>query len=138
LDKLERLILSVNPLKTLKENVFNKLGNLKGLHLWSCQLESLPAKVFSKLTKLEKIELGRNQLTYLDKELFANNLELKRISLNGNKLQKIDIDFTELPNIEEILMSDNDCIKLSYHKPRYWNTKSIQEFQSAINQNCSS
>jgi Leucine-rich repeat (LRR) protein len=137
LEKLEGLYLAGNPLKTLKENVFDKLGNLKQLHLNGCQLESLPTKIFSKLTKLEKIRLGRNQLTHLDKELFANNLELKTISLNGNKLQKIDVDFTKLPNIEYISMRDNDCINFSYGKTESWApTHSIQEFQSAINQNC--
>jgi Leucine-rich repeat (LRR) protein len=141
LKKLHELDLGGNRLKTLKENIFDKLGNLKQLSLRVCQLESLPAKVFSKLTKLEWIDLNDNQLTYLDKELFANNLELKGIILDYNKLQKIDVDFKKLPNIEHIGIWDNDCINLRYNKTGTSTqtlTNSIQEFQSEINQNCSS
>jgi Leucine-rich repeat (LRR) protein len=138
LEKLEFLDLSKNPLKTLKKNVFEKLGNLKKLHLVGCQFQSLPAKIFSKLTKLETIDLWGNQLTHLDKELFTKNLELKKIYLGQNKLQKIDVDFTKSSDIKEIKMRDNDCINWTYDKTGSFaaSTKSIQDFQSAINQHC--
>jgi Leucine-rich repeat (LRR) protein len=139
LKELEELDLSENPLRTLKQNVFGNLGKLKTLSLSYCQLESLPAKIFSKLTQLEEIDLEHNQLTHLDKTFFANNLKLKEIHLNANKLQNIDVDFTSLVNIESIIMRRNDCINLSYYKtgPRTIpSTNSIQEFQSAINRDC--
>jgi Leucine-rich repeat (LRR) protein len=138
LNKLEIFDLSQNPLKTLKKNVFDKLENLRDLDLGYCELESLPEKIFSKLTKLEEINLWGNELTHLKKELFVNNLELKKISFHDNKLQKIDVDFTKLPNIKEIWMTSNDCVNLYYHETYSdaSSTNSIQEFQSAINQNC--
>ncbi|GAB6024276.1 TOLL-like receptor [Chamberlinius hualienensis] len=106
---LEILILNENPLKTLKNNSFCHLRNLKDLHLCNCSLKSIDADAFFNLFKLEFLNLNDNQLNRIPYYPYIKSLQLLDIANNTlnsienmehfQKLKVVDLSYNKIKEI---------------------------------------
>lgn len=133
---LEKLILHNNPIKVIAEDTFYDMPKIRELSLENCKIEQLPANAFKNLKKLQVLYLGKNKLTHLQPGLFANNLDMSLLWINRNKINRIDVNFTKIPYLDELNLSKNVCINLS-SCPRSWCTvASVQDIQNSVDRNC--
>jgi Leucine-rich repeat (LRR) protein len=131
LAKLEKLYLNHNKIEFLPENVFNDLPNLIRLCLDVNQIKNLPENIFKNLRKLKTISFDINKIEYLPRNLFANNLELERILASRNPLKTIDADFTNIPTLNRLDLTNATCIDF-WAKSR----TEIVRAQQIINEQC--
>lgn len=162
IQRIRKLSLSDNPLKTLKHNLFFDVILLKSVRLQNCELDNLPREIFSKLEQLIDLDISRNQLTslycrifaanpvlanincahknltHLHKDLFATNIHLERVNFEGNNLKIIEVNFDNLQRLITLDFTGNDCIKTGYFflSGKDGVTKQVQQVQGKINESC--
>ncbi|XP_070574425.1 toll-like receptor 13 [Ptychodera flava] len=83
LKSLEELLLGNNCYKSVEEDTFDHLVNLRMLNLSYAMIEYLPSKIFQKLNKLEALYLSPTRLKEIPNDALAF-LSLKRLYLGGN------------------------------------------------------
>lgn len=84
-ERLRILILSGNPLGTLRNLQFPVLQHLRNLELERCSLTEIHGQAFARLTGLESLKLDANQLEYLEASVISGLSHLKTLSLDGNR-----------------------------------------------------
>lgn len=84
-ERLRILILSGNPLATLRRHQFPVLQHLRNLELQRCSLKEIHGEAFVHLTGLESLRLDQNQLEYLEVSVIASLPRLKTLTLDGNQ-----------------------------------------------------
>lgn len=133
MEQLELLRLGFIGFEFLPEDVFQDLPNLQVLDLAGNRIKNFPAEVFKNLRKLKKVDFRYNKIEHLPKDLFADNLELDEIRACNNPFKTIDVNFTELPKLKQLDLSNAGCINfLANDKAK------VQEAQRIINRNCTS
>ena len=84
--RLDSLWLQGNRLRTLPEDVFRGLGNLRALLLNRNSLVALPEGVFRGLSHLQVLLLSDNSIASLPEEIFQGLSRLEELRLDGNRL----------------------------------------------------
>ncbi|KYN03065.1 Leucine-rich repeat-containing protein 24 [Cyphomyrmex costatus] len=84
-ERLRILILSGNPLGTLRNLQFPVLQHLRNLELQRCSLTEVHGQAFARLTGLEFLKLDTNQLEYLESSVISGLSRLKTLTLDGNR-----------------------------------------------------
>lgn len=84
-ERLRILILSGNPLGTLRNLQFPVLQHLRNLELQRCSLIEVHGQAFARLTGLEFLKLDTNQLEYLEASVISGLSRLKTLTLDGNR-----------------------------------------------------
>ena len=84
-ERLRILILSGNPLGTLRNLQFPVLQHLRNLELQRCSLTEVHGQAFARLTGLEFLKLDTNQLEYLESSVISGLARLKTLTLDGNR-----------------------------------------------------
>ncbi|KAG5318637.1 LRC24 protein, partial [Pseudoatta argentina] len=84
-ERLRILILSGNPLGTLRNLQFPVLQHLRNLELQRCSLTEVHGQAFARLTGLEFLKLDTNQLEYLESSVISGLSRLKTLTLDGNQ-----------------------------------------------------
>lgn len=84
-ERLRILILSGNPLGTLRNLQFPVLQHLRNLELQRCSLTEVHGQAFARLTGLEFLKLDANQLEYLETSVISGLSRLKTLTLDGNR-----------------------------------------------------
>lgn len=85
--KLEKVDLSSNLIRGIKETVFYDAPNLKILDLSENQISDFSSNAFDKLSRLKMLDLSRNQITTIPFELFQPLTGIVDINLRYNRLQ---------------------------------------------------
>ncbi|XP_051174973.1 leucine-rich repeat-containing protein 24-like [Leptopilina boulardi] len=83
-ERLKTVILSGNPLGTLKSYQFPTLKHMRNLELQRCSLKEIHKLAFVKLDGLESLNLDNNLLQYIDVTLVSSLPKLKTLSLTNN------------------------------------------------------
>ena len=108
---LDQLSVAYNELKQLPTRI-GQLSNLSGLSLDYNQLEDLPES-FVNLNRIYHLNLANNQFMEVPKEIRALQ-RLNKLNLSGNPLDSIpDWVFTELPNLNRLILSESLASSLS-------------------------
>ena len=84
--RLDSLWLQGNRLRTLPEDVFRGLGNLRALLLNRNSLVALPEGVFRGLSHLQVLLLSDNSIASLPEGIFQGLSRLEELRLDGNRL----------------------------------------------------
>ncbi|XP_078036993.1 uncharacterized protein LOC144470062 [Augochlora pura] len=84
-ERLRILILSGNPLASLRSHQFPVLAHLRTLELQRCSLSEIHGKAFVHLTGLESLRLDQNELEYVDAAVISNLPRLKTLTMDGNR-----------------------------------------------------
>ena len=84
--RLDSLWLQGNRLRTLPEDVFQGLGNLRALLLNRNSLVALPEGVFRGLSHLQMLLLSDNSIASLPEGIFRGLSRLEELRLDGNRL----------------------------------------------------
>ncbi|XP_076231163.1 uncharacterized protein LOC143177211 [Calliopsis andreniformis] len=84
-ERLRILILSGNPLGSLKGQQFPLLQHLRNLELQRCSLSEIHGEAFVHLTGLESLRLDQNKLEYLQASVISNLPRLKTLTMEGNR-----------------------------------------------------
>ncbi|XP_077261963.1 leucine-rich repeat and fibronectin type-III domain-containing protein 3 [Temnothorax americanus] len=84
-ERLRVLILSGNPLGTLRNLQFPMLQHLRNLELQRCSLTEVHGQAFAQLAGLEFLKLDTNKLEYLEASVISGLSRLKTLTLDGNQ-----------------------------------------------------
>lgn len=95
-------------LKTVTDNCFEGLKNLRYLCLDENYIEIIATEAFRDLTKLKQLSLNYNHLQKLNSSAFQNLRSLKELSLTGNKIQSLHPDiFNSMNRLEKLRLDAN-------------------------------
>ncbi|XP_037050271.1 toll-like receptor Tollo [Bradysia coprophila] len=115
LQKLLALDLVVNNIKTLDEDSFDDLTNLKSVNLFRNKIEILPDKIFQNLHELRSVALGGNPIVALNDEHFKNNKKLEYFSIRQSRIKFLSPTmFDEIRTLRRVDLSGNVCIDKEY------------------------
>ena len=108
LGNLRVLLLDRNSLIALPEGVFGELSHLEALFLSDNSIASLPEGIFQGLSRLEQLELDRNRLTGLPEAVFVGLSHLEWLNLSVNSLSALAPGiFQGLRQLEELRLDGN-------------------------------
>lgn len=115
LNALKKLNLDINEIQYLHPETFSSLKNVEIINLSRNVITSLDENVFQFMTSVKHIYLMSNRLERIPENVFQNNLKRKVILLNNNRIRFIAANlFDELPNLENVDLSGNECTKRDY------------------------
>jgi hypothetical protein len=81
---------------------------LQSLYLSNNQLRSLPDNIFQRMHQLEQLNLGENQLGSVSEILFRDLRMLQILDLEGNQLRSLsEVLFQDLDQLERLYLSNN-------------------------------
>lgn len=87
------------------------MPDLKGLEIYSCQLNALVKSDISGLTKLQSIQFYYNNIQTLASNVFEANTELVYINFQSNKLKTIGLNILKpLKKLTDARFSSNTCV----------------------------
>jgi len=104
------LQLSANKVKTLQEEAFDGLDNLKQLSLYDNRLTTIAQNSLKKCGKLEQLDLGMNKISSVHDKAFEHLNDLEKLNLAFNSLTAVPAAVNSLPNLK-ILRLDNNAIE---------------------------
>ncbi|XP_066287681.1 toll-like receptor 13 [Branchiostoma lanceolatum] len=105
---VETLNLEDNGIKTLKNDVFARLPNLKELKFGLNPISTIEAGAFRGLEKLACLDLILNDLTFVNQEVFLPiSLTLQKLDLGGNNLRIQPGNFQTLQKLESLNLENN-------------------------------
>ena len=111
--RLDSLWLQGNRLRTLPEDVFRGLGNLKVLLLDRNSLIVVPEGVFGELSHLQMLDLGENSIASLPEGIFQGLSSLEWLQLDHNRLTGLPgTVFSGLSYLEQLDLSANSLAAL--------------------------
>ncbi|XP_049821526.1 leucine-rich repeat-containing protein egg-6-like [Aethina tumida] len=127
--------LNLESLKILKiiPGAFNRLNNLKVLHLNKNNLTNLGDGIFNSLIYLEELYLEFNKIENITDHAFAGLNNLKILNLSENRLHQISQSINFLGNLQSIYIGNNfiSIENLYNHRVKYLDLSSnnISSFQ---------
>ncbi|EFO82566.1 hypothetical protein CRE_00552 [Caenorhabditis remanei] len=102
LSNLKRLTLDGNPIKIWSKGIFKGLDNLEELSLDNCKITDLPGDIFEYLPKLKTLSLRENPMDEIP-SVVANSKTLINVDLSATNLTEIrDHAFSGDSDLEEI------------------------------------
>ena len=108
LGNLRALLLNRNSLVALPEGVFRGLSHLQMLLLSDNSIASLPEGIFQGLSSLERLQLDHNRLTGLPGTVFSGLSYLEQLDLSANSLAALPAEiFQGLTGLEELRLDGN-------------------------------
>ncbi|XP_066246926.1 protein artichoke-like [Euwallacea similis] len=112
LDSLLYLDLSFNFFQSVNRETFEVCRALRTLSLYYNVIERVHEEAFHMLHQLEKLDLSHNKIVYLHPKTFRQNKRLNMIDLSHNHLHYISGLFALLPNLKEVLLSENNILEI--------------------------
>ncbi len=112
---IQRIFLSFNQLKEIKDLTFTRLKSLEFLELNENLIETIHKRAFEDLTNLRILNLAGNKISILKDEAFQNLPRLQILDLSYNRLTSINLDaFEQLGTLSSfrINLSHNNIQKL--------------------------
>ncbi|XP_065082063.1 uncharacterized protein LOC135704511 [Ochlerotatus camptorhynchus] len=143
--KLQLLDLRENRMNNLDS--FEKLVDLRELHLEGNALEIIDLRVFNGMNNLEKLFLERNQLTTLLARETIELPALRYLSLSENKLTYLEVANWQLKSLTECDVSANNLVHINglegqfpsldtiYLTKNWWDCVWLKETLSLFNEN---
>ncbi|XP_023243474.1 protein toll-like [Centruroides sculpturatus] len=108
LNKLSELQVNFGKLKSLPEELFHGLYNLKTLDLIYNLIESVHPFVFRHLLLLEQLNLSGNKIQSLPEELFRELDNLKSLDLRNNLIESVHpLVFRHLTLLKQLNLEEN-------------------------------
>lgn len=105
-----------NLIEKLPESVFANVPTVKSLNLGGNKVKELPVFLLEKQSALEIFIANRNLIEILPKELFKFNKSLKFINLSNNRIVYIELDFSLLKGLVQVLGIGNTCADFYLNK----------------------
>ena len=110
-EDIEAFSVARKPVKNLPNNLADFFPNLKGIQLYSVDLETISVEDFRQFPMLEFLNLAVNLLTSLPGDLFKFNPNLKLIYVYNNKLSTVGQGILDGLNfLENVDFTLNPCI----------------------------
>ncbi|KAM4557382.1 uncharacterized protein V3H82_017134 [Fundulus diaphanus] len=107
-NKLTKLLLNYNSLKTVHPGMFDSLKQLEVLQMKSNVLSDLPPFLFQNLSSLRIMDLSQNKLQNVTGETFSGLGSLEILKLNNNLLSNLTSDtFHNLSHLTELHLEWN-------------------------------
>lgn len=113
---LQKLNLSMNPLKIIIPGVFDPLNSLTHLILNNCNIYNISSIAFSKLIHLTVLELAGNSLkNHVDWTSILGNLSrLEHFNLRKSEISNLpDNVFINNTHLKELVLAENDLSNLN-------------------------
>lgn len=110
LQKLQKLNLSSNIIKTIPNNLFREFSNvhLLELDMSNNAISNLPPKSFENLKFLQFFDLSWNNIKSIDENTFVGLSSLRKLLLNNNNMLNIQPDtFARLERLDALDLSGN-------------------------------
>lgn len=98
---------------------FKHMQRLEKLDLQFNQIKTIEAKAFDDLASLRLLVLANNKIETLDEKLFVKLVNLQDIWLQGNKIKFLSPTTFKVPgnvNLSLVWLQTNDCIDKAYYK----------------------
>ncbi|KAI8517017.1 hypothetical protein Bbelb_055980 [Branchiostoma belcheri] len=105
--KLQKLVLSWNEIKEIKENAFQPLRDLNYLELRHNQLRAVEESHFSSLTNLEYLHLSYNNISHIAGKSFDRLSRLHSLSLDHNKLSFLGTEWLQGLSAQFLRLNNN-------------------------------
>lgn len=93
--RIQRIFLSFNSIREIKEMTFSRLKELEFIELNENLIETISTKAFEDLTNLRILNLAGNRIASLKDEAFQNLPRLQILDLSHNRLTFINMDSFE-------------------------------------------
>ncbi|KAG5666898.1 hypothetical protein PVAND_014905 [Polypedilum vanderplanki] len=122
-----------NKIEVIPSDAFDDMPQLEELKILNNRVKHLPENLFKKLKNLIYFFAEYNEIEELPRKLFEGT-KIAVINLKGNQLKKINVDFTMLPNVNNIDLDGNICINRCLG--HYCGKMSVAELQREINEKC--
>lgn len=109
----EMVDFSMNEIRTLPENLFERAVNLRKLDLSANRIESLPATLLMRTTLMTELNLSGNMIVEIPNKFLFFTMKLERLLLNDNKIKQLDPNvFTYQTSLTEITLHHNGLTSL--------------------------
>lgn len=141
LNELHYLRLTNNQISKVDPKSFKNLKKLKKLSIDGNQIEELPETVFDDLGNLVLLEMSRNKVKHLPKNLLKNLKKLEDFHAEYNQIKTIDVDFTMMTSVKQILLKGNVCVDDyfgfgTFNWILFGSQRYLTSLQSHVNQFC--
>ncbi|CAL8100961.1 unnamed protein product [Orchesella dallaii] len=104
--RIQRIFLSFNNIKEVKESAFSRLKEIEFIELNENSIETIHRRGFEDLTNLRILNLAGNKLSILNDEAFLNLPRLQILDLSHNRLTSINFDaFEQLGTLSSFQIS---------------------------------
>jgi Leucine-rich repeat (LRR) protein len=119
LDRIQRISLGINELKTIDLSPLAGSTNLTELILYMNHLETIDLSPLTSCPNLEYLELSDNNLENIDLTPLASCRKLNALNVGGNKTGRIDLSplsecrDLKILNIDDMKLTDVDLSPLS-------------------------
>lgn len=135
MEQLQKLTMEKFQNKVWPEDLIADLVNLTDITIINTKTEEIPKTFIKQQTKLKKLSISYNDyFGSIEMDLFKYNPNLEMIEMNKNKhLERISVNFTQLPVINQIDIRDNFCFNDGWTST---DDGPIESFQEKINKNC--
>jgi hypothetical protein len=114
-NRLEKLFLSHNQIKTVDKNAFSNLRSAILIDLRSNQISSLGEDTFAGCIELQVVNLTANFLKTIQFKLLSRNLKLVNVAVAENEIRSIEDGARLLNRMKNLTMVDfsgNSCVDL--------------------------
>lgn len=106
-ENIELLDLRRNQIAEIPVAVFASMANLEDLNLYDNKIDRIADQAFSGLVNLKQLYLGGNQLAAIGRQTFAGAENVQQLFLDDNAIRSIESGAFDMPNLENIVLSDN-------------------------------
>ena len=97
------------------------------------KIKILPSKLLWNLYKLKEILSFYNPIEAIPENFFKNSKKLAKAFMKSSKIKKILVDFNDLPSLEFVDLTGNECIDDQVCSSC---ALSIQYLQQKVDQQC--
>eukprot|EP00045_Choanoeca_perplexa_P010704 m.110237 g.110237 ORF g.110237 m.110237 type:complete len:1321 (+) comp15364_c0_seq1:54-4016(+) len=106
--RLQHLLLSDNPVKSLAANTFKGLSALKEIRMSNLMVSQLPDNLFESNTAVITLDISNNRLGQLPKGMFSRMVLIETLKLNSCALTTLHArQFTGLTSLDDLQLSSN-------------------------------
>lgn len=122
----ENFLVSIHP------DLFNGMEGLERLRLSGNRIKVLSDQLFALRSRLKEFYIDRNSIEILPKNIFKENGKLLRLSMKDNLLKRINVDFMDLKDLNQIYFDNNTCTNQTF----FIQVMTMYEFQKRIRETC--
>jgi Leucine-rich repeat (LRR) protein len=127
--KLQKLYLQHNSIKSINFNVFEKFYRLEQIDLSKNQLIKIERNTFDCLRSLRYLSLDHNIIGFVDDKAFEGLGFLVELNLSCNLITRLDVfQFQSLNNLAELKLNGNPIeneVKLNFQKKIFPNKRLV-------------